>query len=61
MQALNCCERRSGTAWYPMPGDVSDADGGRIIARQFDDPYQLDEKGIFDLVNLNRDDLGGLG
>ena len=34
--------------------------GGRIIAGQFDDPYQLDEKGIFDLVNLNRDDLGGL-
>src|SRR5262249_48352847 len=29
--------------------------GGRIIAGQFDDPYQLDEKGIFDLVNLNRD------
>ena len=23
-------------------------------------PYQLDEKGIFDLVNLNRDDLGGI-
>src|SRR5204863_7989239 len=36
------------------------ANGGRIIARQFDDPYQLDEKGIFDLVNLNRDDLGGI-
>jgi hypothetical protein len=34
------------------------ANGGRIIAGQFDDPYQLDEKGIFDLVNLNRDDLG---
>ena len=34
--------------------------GGRIIAGQFDDPYQLDEKGIFDLVNLNKDDLGGL-
>lgn len=34
--------------------------GGRIIAGQFDDPYQLDEKGIFDLVNLGRDDLGGL-
>ena len=33
---------------------------GRIIAGQFDDPYQLDEKGIFDLVNLNRDDLGGI-
>ena len=28
------------------------AGGGRIIAGQFDDPYQLDEKGIFDLVNL---------
>ena len=32
----------------------------RIIAGQFDDPYQLDEKGLFDLVNLNRDDLGGI-
>jgi hypothetical protein len=36
------------------------ANGGRIIAGQFDDPYQLDEKGIFDLVNLNRTDLGGI-
>ena len=36
------------------------ANGARIIAGQFDDPYQLDEKGIFDLVNLNRDDLGGI-
>jgi len=34
--------------------------GGRIIAGQFDDPYQLDEKGIFDLVNLNTNDLGGI-
>ncbi|HEV7767199.1 MAG TPA: DUF4331 family protein [Thermoanaerobaculia bacterium] len=34
--------------------------GGRIIAGQFDDPYQLDEKGIFDLVNLGRADLGGI-
>jgi hypothetical protein len=34
--------------------------GGRIIAGQFDDPYQLDEKGIFDLVNLGRNDLGGI-
>ncbi len=34
--------------------------GGRVIAGQFDDPYQLDEKGIFDLVNLGRDDLGGI-
>jgi hypothetical protein len=34
--------------------------GGRVIAGQFDDPYQLDEKGIFDLVNLNKDDLGGI-
>src|SRR5262245_37506903 len=34
------------------------ANGGRIIAGQFDDPYQLDEKGIFDLVNLARGDLG---
>jgi len=36
------------------------ANGGRVIAGQFDDPYQLDEKGLFDLVNLNRDDLGGI-
>src|SRR6185369_13000403 len=36
------------------------SNGGRIIAGQFDDPYQLDEKGIFDLVNLNRTDVGGL-
>jgi len=34
--------------------------GGRIIAGQFDDPYQLDEKGIFDLVNVNAGDLGGI-
>jgi hypothetical protein len=33
--------------------------GGRVIAGDFDDPYQLDEKGIFDLVNLGRGDLGG--
>ncbi len=33
---------------------------GRIIAGQFDDPYQLDEKGIFDLVNLATSDLGGI-
>jgi hypothetical protein len=36
------------------------ANGGRIIAGQFDDPYQLDEKGIFDLVNLSAGDLGGI-
>jgi hypothetical protein len=36
------------------------SNGGRIIAGQFDDPYQLDEKGIFDLVNLSASDLGGL-
>ena len=36
------------------------ANGGRVIAGQFDDPYQLDEKGIFDLVNLNANDLGGI-
>jgi hypothetical protein len=34
--------------------------GGRIIAGQFDDPYQLDEKGIFDLINLASSDLGGI-
>jgi hypothetical protein len=27
------------------------SNGGRVIAGQFDDPYQLDEKGIFDLVS----------
>ena len=36
------------------------SNGGRVIAGQFDDPYQLDEKGIFDLVNLNTNDLGGI-
>lgn len=36
------------------------SNGGRAIAGQFDDPYQLDEKGIFDLVNLGRGDLGGI-
>jgi len=36
------------------------SNGGRVIAGQFDDPYQLDEKGIFDLVNLGRADLGGI-
>jgi Domain of unknown function (DUF4331) len=36
------------------------SNGGRVIAGQFDDPYQLDEKGIFDLVNLNASDLGGI-
>jgi Domain of unknown function (DUF4331) len=34
--------------------------GARIIAGDFDDPYQLDEKGIFDLVNLGSADLGGI-
>ncbi len=36
------------------------ANGGRIIAGQFDDPYQLDEKGIFDLVNLAKTDLANI-
>ncbi len=36
------------------------SNGVRVIAGQFDDPYQLDEKGIFDLVNLAKSDLGGL-
>ena len=36
------------------------SNGARIIAGQFDDPYQLDEKGIFDLVNLGSSDLGGI-
>jgi hypothetical protein len=36
------------------------SNGARVIAGQFDDPYQLDEKGIFDLVNLAETDLGGI-
>jgi hypothetical protein len=36
------------------------SNNGRIIAGQFDDPYQLDEKGIFDLVNLATTDLGNI-
>jgi hypothetical protein len=36
------------------------AGGARVIAGDFDDPYQLDEKGIFDLVNLGKGDLGGI-
>jgi len=36
------------------------SNGARIIAGQFDDPYQLDEKGIFDVVNLAESDLGGI-
>ena len=36
------------------------ANGARIIAGQFDDPYQLDEKGIFDVINLVKSDVGGL-
>jgi Domain of unknown function (DUF4331) len=36
------------------------SNSGRIIAGEFDDPYQLDEKGIFDLVNLSASDLGGI-
>ena len=36
------------------------SNGGRIISGQFDDPYQLDEKGVFDLVNMGASDVGGL-
>ena len=36
------------------------SNSGRIIAGQFDDPYQLDEKGIFDLVNVGASDVGGI-
>ncbi len=36
------------------------SNNGRVIAGQFDDPYQLDEKGIFDLVNLGKSDLGNI-
>ncbi|MEO8035938.1 MAG: DUF4331 family protein, partial [Acidobacteriota bacterium] len=34
--------------------------GGRIIAGEFDDPYQLDDKGLSDLFNLGKADVGGL-
>ena len=36
------------------------AGGSRVIAGEFDDPYQLDEKGLFDLFNFGRADVGGL-
>ena len=36
------------------------SNGARIIAGQFDDPYQLDEKGIFDAVNLTASDVAGI-
>jgi hypothetical protein len=36
------------------------SNGGRAFAGQRDDPYYLDEKGIFDLVNLCGDGLKGL-
>ena len=52
-------ERVSTTRHSSTPSSTL-SNGGRIIAGQFDDPYQLDEKGIFDLVNLSRDDLGGI-
>jgi hypothetical protein len=34
--------------------------GGRIIAGEFDDPYQFDGKGISDLFNLGKSDVGGI-
>jgi len=36
------------------------SNGGRVFAGQRDDPFYLDEKGIFDAVNLSRDGLFGL-
>ena len=36
------------------------SNGGRAFSGQRDDPYYLDEKGIFDLVNLCRAGVGGL-
>lgn len=36
------------------------ANGGRVFAGQRDDPFYLDEKGIFDLVNLCDDGLFGI-
>jgi len=61
-QSGNATSREIGLYDQPFVDTyIHDLDnGGRIIAGQFDDPYQLDEKGIFDLVNLNRDDLGGI-
>jgi hypothetical protein len=61
-QSGNAISREIGLYDQPFVDTyIHDLDnGGRIIAGQFDDPYQLDEKGIFDLVNLNRDDLGGI-
>lgn len=36
------------------------SNGGRAFSGQRDDPYYLDEKGIFDLVNLCREGLFGI-
>ena len=36
------------------------SNGGRAFSGERDDPYYLDEKGIFDLVNLCRAGVGGL-
>lgn len=36
------------------------SNGGRFFAGQRDDPYYLDEKGIFDAVNLCKDGLFGI-
>jgi len=36
------------------------SNGGRAFAGERDDPYYLDEKGIFDLVNLCRAGVGGI-
>jgi Domain of unknown function (DUF4331) len=36
------------------------ANGGRVFAGQRDDPFYLDEKGIFDSLNLSRDGLFGI-
>jgi hypothetical protein len=61
-QSGNATSREIGLYDQPFVDTyIHDLDnGGRIIAGQFDDPYQLDEKGIFDLVNLNTNDLGGI-
>jgi hypothetical protein len=36
------------------------SNGGRVIAGEFDDPSQLDEKGFGDLFNLGSSDVGGI-
>jgi hypothetical protein len=61
-QSGNAASREQGLYDQPFVDSFIQTlpNGARIIAGQFDDPYQLDEKGIFDLVNLASSDLGGI-